>query len=131
MKISKRNLNFLIENFLLEDEQEDNDASSEKINYEGSFDMNPYTFKININSKTGVDVNVEHKSAAINSKKVEEESEISEIISGILNYNKGKKESMQKLVNAYKQIKPDNTLDNSSFRKNLVHFRAKYSDLKT
>ena len=127
MKISKRSLNFLIENFLLEDDQEEN---SEKINYEGTFNIGSYTFEININSKTGVDVNVEHKSAAINARKVEEEEEISEIISGILNHNKGKKESMQKLVDAYKQSNPDNTLNNTNFRKNLVHFRSKYSDLK-
>jgi hypothetical protein len=127
MKISRRNLNFLIENFLLEDDQEEN---SEKINYEGTFNIGSYTFEININSKTGVDVNVEHKSAAINARKVEEEEEISEIISGILNHNKGKKESMQKLVDAYKQSNPDNTLNNTNFRKNLVHFRSKYSDLK-
>tara|TARA_R110001599_G_scaffold326253_1_gene538783 strand:+ start:184 stop:576 length:393 start_codon:yes stop_codon:yes gene_type:complete len=128
MKISRNNLNILIESFLHEeDSDEKSDEKSDNINYEGRFDIGSNTFEININSKTGVDVNVKSKDNATNDKKIDDKKEVSAIIAGILNSNKKEKKSMQSLVNAYKNVEADVSFNNSNYRTHLVNFISKYN----
>ena len=124
MKISRNNLNILIESFLHEeDSDEKSDEKSDDINYEGRFDIGSNTFEININSKTGVDVNVKSKDNAT----IDDKKEVSAIIAGILNSYKKEKKSMQSLVNAYKNVEADVSFNNSNYRTHLVNFISKYN----
>lgn len=119
MKISRKKLNIIIENFLFEQEEKNNTS------FQGEYEIGPYTFEININ-KSGVDVNVKHKSNSIGDKKVKDEEAINKLISGIIFSFKNKKEEMQNLINTYNTVKPNNKLNNASLRKNLVDFRSEY-----
>lgn len=123
MKISRSQLKLLIENYVFEI---DSSEESKNINYENSFKIGNYEFVIKINNKTGVNVEVKTEEKATNNVIIDNEKEISEIIAGILNYKKSNKKDMQKLVDAYKNANPENTLDEPKFRTHLVNFRSKY-----
>ena len=127
MKISKNSLKIIIENFLLEDENGD-----EQLKYENAFDVNDYTFEIKISS-SGVDINVKHNKTAVNDKPLKttetskgDEKEIAKIIAGIIEDNSDKKEEMNKLVKAIKSFNPDFPLNNADYRVALVGFRSDY-----